>query len=95
MHSAEFKARVALEAIRGIKTVQQIAADNELHPTQVTQWKTQMLEGAAGAFDAGRGRKSEQEVFEQREQRLERKMGQLVVEIDWLSKKCKELGIDP
>ena len=54
-----------------------------------------MVEGAAGVFDAGRGRKTEQEVFEQREQRLERKMGQLVVEVDWLSKKCKELGIDP
>jgi hypothetical protein len=91
MHSAEFKARVALEAIRGIKTVQ-LAADNELHPTQ---WKTQMVEGAAGVFDTGRGRKTEQKVFEQREQRLERKIGQWVVEVDWLSKKCKELGIDP
>jgi transposase-like protein len=93
MHSEEFKARMALEAIRGIKTVQQIAADNELHPTQVTQWKTQMVEGAAGVFDAGR--KTEQAVFEKREQRMERKMGQLVVEVDWLSKKYKELGIDP
>ena len=43
IHSADFKARVALEAIKGIRTVQQIAAENELHPTQVTQWKTQML----------------------------------------------------
>jgi transposase-like protein len=58
MHTAEFKARLALEAIRGVKTVQQIAADNELHPTQVTQWKTQMEEGAAGVFDAGRVRKT-------------------------------------
>jgi transposase-like protein len=43
-HSPEFKARVALEAIRGVKTVQQIAADNHLHPVQVTQWKTQIME---------------------------------------------------
>jgi hypothetical protein len=50
---------------------------------------------AAGVFYAGRGRKTEQEVFEQREQRLERKMGHLVEEVDWFSKKCKELGIDP
>ena len=41
-HSAEFKARVALEAIKGIKTVQEIAADNQVHPTQVTQWKSQI-----------------------------------------------------
>jgi transposase-like protein len=81
MHSAEFKARVALGAIRGIKTVQQITAHNELHPKQITQWKTQVVEGAAGVFDAGRGRKTKQEVFEQREQRLERKISQLVAEI--------------
>ena len=94
-HSAEFKARVALEAIKGLKTVQQIAAENEVHPTQVTQWKTQMLEGAAEVFDHGRGRKAEQTTSLIREERLERKIGQLVVEVDWLSKKCRELGIDP
>jgi transposase-like protein len=95
IHSADFKARVALEAIKGIRTVQQIAAENELHPTQVTQWKTQMLEGAAEVFESGRGRKDQEQTFQVREERLERKIGQLVVEVDWLSKKCKELGIDP
>ena len=95
IHSAEFKARIALEAIKGLKTVQQIAAENEVHPTQVTQWKSQMLAGASEVFDQGRGRKIEQEAVEQDKERLERKIGQLVVEVDWLSKKCKELGIDP
>jgi transposase-like protein len=95
IHSAEFKARVALEAIKGIKTVQEIAADNEVHPTQVTQWKSQMLAGASEVFDQGRVRRMEQETVEQDKERLERKIGQLVVEVDWLSKKCKELGIDP
>jgi len=88
IHSAEFKARVALEAIKSIKTVQEIAADNQVHPTQVTQWKSQMLAGASEVFDQGRGRKMEQETVEQDKERL-------VVEVDWLSKKCKELGIDP
>jgi putative transposase len=60
IHSAEFKARVALEAIKSIKTVQEIAADNQVHPTQVTQWKSQMLAGASEVFDQGRGRKMEQ-----------------------------------
>jgi transposase-like protein len=59
-HSAEYKARVALEAIKGLKTVQQIAAENQLHPVQVTQWKTQMLEEASGIFERGRGRGEEQ-----------------------------------
>jgi transposase-like protein len=95
IHSAEFKARVALEAIKSIKTVQEIAADNQVHPTQVTQWKSQMLAGAPEVFDQGRGRRMEQETVEHDKERLERKIGQLVVEVDWLSKKCKELGIDP
>jgi transposase-like protein len=94
-HSPEFKARVALEAIRGVKTVQQIAADNHLHPVQVTQWKTQMLEAAPGVFERGRSAAKQQQIQEQQQERLERKVGQLVVEVDWLKKKCKELGIDP
>lgn len=94
-HSAEFKARVALEAIKGVKTVAQIAADNHLHPVQVTQWKTQMLESAAGVFERGVKGNKERQDGEVQQERLERKIGQLVVEVDWLQKKCKELGIDP
>lgn len=94
-HSPEFKARVALEAIRGIKTVQQIAADNHLHPVQVTQWKGQMMESAAGVFERGGNQASREQQEEKEKARLERKVGQLAVEVDWLKKKCKELGIDP
>jgi transposase-like protein len=94
-HSAEFKARVAMEAIKGAKTVQQIAAENELHPTQVTQWKMQMLEAAPGVFARKGERDHEQDQKEREKERLERKVGQLAVEVDWLQKKCKELGIDP
>lgn len=49
-HSASFKARMALEAIRGEKTIAQIAAHHEVHATQVTAWKTELLENAAGIF---------------------------------------------
>ena len=93
-HSAEFKARVALEAIKGIKTVQQIAADNQLHPVQVTQWKTQMQEAASGVFERRGTQAQGQKDQTQQQERLERKIGQLVVEVDFLQKKCKELGID-
>lgn len=53
-HGSEFKARIALEALKGLKTVQEIAAENDLHPGQVTTWKTQMLEGASSVFDNGK-----------------------------------------
>jgi len=50
---------------------------------------------AASLFEKGRGREREAAAREQEKERLERKVGQLVVEVDWLKKKCKELGIDP
>ena len=79
-HSAAFKARVALEAIRGEKTVAQIAAHHEVHATQVTAWKTQLLEKAAGIFGgdalAADGRERIRELHE--------KIGELTVERDFL-----------
>ena len=50
-HSATFKARIAMEAIRGVKTVAEIAAENHLHPTQVTTWKTELAKGASELFE--------------------------------------------
>ena len=94
-HSSEFKARIELEALKGLKTVQEIAAENDLHPVQVTKWKSQMLEGASGVFDNGKSAEAERNGQEVEKARLERKVGQLVVEVDWLQKKCRELGIDP
>ena len=84
-----------MEAIKGLKTVQEIAAENHVHPTQITQWKTQMLQGAVEMFGQRAGRKATEQRVEAEKEQLERKIGQLVVEVDWLAKKCKELGIDP
>ena len=75
--------------------MQQIAAENNLHPVQVTQWKGQIQESAAGVFERGRDSASQAQEEEKERAGLERKVGQLVVEVDWLKKKCKELGIDP
>ena len=52
-HDAGFKARVALEALKGEKTIQQIAKDFDLHPVQVSEWKKKLVEGASGVFAGG------------------------------------------
>jgi len=52
-HSPVFKAKVALEALKGEKTIAQLAAHYDVHANQITSWKTQLLENAAGIFGAG------------------------------------------
>jgi transposase len=91
-HDPEFKARVALEALKGIKTIQQIAKDFEIHPVQVSDWKKAMSTGAAGVFGPGK-RASEADDFERERGRLHAKIGQQAVELEWLTKKSKQLGL--
>ena len=80
----QFKAKVALEALRGDKTVQEIAAKHQLHPNQVSTWKRQAIEGMAGTFSgAGDVAKA---VSESEVEKLHAKIGQLVVERDFLAK---------
>lgn len=82
--SAEFKAKVALEAIRGERTISELATKHQLHPNQITQWKRQAIDNLSKAFDdkgadAQVGREAEVT-------KLHAKIGQLVVERDFLAK---------
>lgn len=91
-HDGEFKARVALEALKGIKTIQQIAKDFDVHPVQVSEWKKIMAAGAASAFAPGAD-KTGADDFERERAQLHAKIGQQAIELDWLSKKSKQLGL--
>jgi len=91
-HDPEFKARVALEALKGIKTIQDIAKEFDIHPVQVSDWKKTMAQGAASVFGSGTG-KTEAEDFERERAQLHAKIGQQAVELDWLTKKSKQLGL--
>jgi len=93
-HRPEFKARIALEALKGLKPVHQIAAENEIHPVQVSQWKKELQERMAEIFERKNARSDKATQDQKHIERLERKLGQVVVERDWLAKKSKELGLD-
>ena len=90
-HTAEFKARVALEAIRGMKTVSEIAAEFEIHPVMVGNWKKEMLDNLPGLFEQKNARRDKDR--DRETEHLQRKVGQLTMEVEFLEKKCKQLGI--
>jgi len=92
--SAEFKARIAKEALEKEKTIQQIAQENDIAPAQVSAWKKELEERLIEIFESKNARAEEAKKDERRAARLERKVGQLVIEKEFLEKKCEQLGID-
>jgi transposase len=80
-----FKAKVALEAIKGQRTVQELATGDGVHPNQITNWKKQLIAAAADIFSGARERRDLAEEMEKDE--LYRQIGKLQVQLDWLQKK--------
>ena len=83
--TSQYKAKVALEAIRGVKTLNEIAQEFAVHPTQVGEWKKALLTLAPGIFDAKRGPKPDDPSANP--ERLYSEIGRLKMELDWLKKK--------
>ncbi|MEQ1620125.1 MAG: transposase [Methylococcales bacterium] len=79
------KAKVALEAVKGTKTANEIAQEFGVHPTQVNQWKKDLLDNAGNLFEGIRGPKPAD--AQSAPERLYAKIGQLNMELDWLKKK--------
>ena len=87
-----FKAKVAIEAIKGEKTINEIASIYEVHPTQIRQWKKQALEKLPDAMADGRSNHVRDSKLVD-EEKLHQKIGQQAVEIDFLKKKLRQLGL--
>ena len=83
--SAALKAKIAVEAIKGQRTIQEIGSSYAVHPNQVTKWKKQLLDFSPEAFSAGRLRSDQ--IDEQLKMELYAEIGRLKVELDWLQKK--------
>jgi len=84
-HSQAFKAKVALEAVRGVETLSELASRHKVHPTQIAQWKKQLLENAPACFE--RGRAAGGVDAETLTAPLYQEIGRLKMEVDFLRKK--------
>ena len=86
-YDGAFKTRVAVEAIKGQKTINQIASDHEVHPTQVVKWKKEALGGLPGLLSDPRSRKDQASV--EPAEKLYQQIGQLTMEVAYLKKKLQ------
>lgn len=84
-HSGTVKARAVIEALKGQRTINEIASGLEVHPVQITKWKKQLLEGLPDFFSLRKEVSAKAE--ETLRSRLYEEIGQLKVELDWLKKK--------
>jgi len=86
-HAPEFKAKVALEALKGEETAAELASRFGVHPTMIHQWKRALLDGASGVFE--RGARKKPEIDEEQVKELHAKIGELAVANSFLERKLK------
>ena len=88
-YEAAFKAKVALEAVKGEKTIAQIASAYKVHPNQIRQWRLRLLDVLPEVFSNRRPKQEKDR--DELEAELFRQIGQLKVEVEWLKKKSQSL----
>jgi len=83
--SGKFKAKVALEAVKGVKTLSELATEHQVHPNQVSEWKKQLVANADTLFDGGHSRR--EKTAEELTSPLYEEIGRLQMDVKWLRKK--------
>jgi|SRR5580704_16409773 transposase len=88
-HAAAFKAKVALAAVKEVKSISELASQFGVHPSQIHAWKRQLLDGVESVFADGRRRRPDGDETETSE--LYEQIGRLNVQVEWLKKKAAQL----
>jgi transposase-like protein len=90
-HSSDFKAKVALEALKGSKTTAELSQQFDVHSAQIGAWKKTVQEGLGSLFEGADRPEAEQ--HEREIEQLRAKIGELTMELDWLKKKSSKLSL--
>jgi len=88
--SPSLKAKVALEAIKGHRTISELAQKHKLHATQINLWKKQLLDGAEAVFENGSSKPKKSSSDEPKSAELYEQIGRLKVQLEWLKKKVAQ-----
>jgi transposase-like protein len=89
-YNMQFKFKVALEAAKGVKTINQLASEYDLHPNQVSSWKKQLVEAGPTLFNRQIDRRQQQQAAQEAE--LYEQIGRLKMELEWLKKKAAQFS---
>jgi len=90
IHTPEFKTKVAIAAIKALKTSSELASQYQIHPVQISGWKKQAIESMPETFRRGKPQKQKNEA--ELTAPLYEEIGRLKMELDWLKKKCSQLS---
>nr|WP_309687961.1 transposase [Armatimonas sp.] len=92
-HSPAFKAKIVLQALRETKPLTQVAAENEVHPTLLTKWKSEAVNSLPEIFERGANKEKSTQEFERQSAELYEQIGRLSAQLAWVKKKAG-LGAD-